>query len=102
MQRPCAKETALGSRDPGLAVRLACRDVELNDQQRAVLAAVKAAEHVTVSELATVTALPAMTVKKLLGELEADARVRQDVDANQGEVIWSATARGGDLLDAES
>jgi hypothetical protein len=63
---------------------------------------VKAAGQVTVSELATVTALPAMTVKKLLGDLETDARVRQDVDANRGEVIWSATVRGADLLDAES
>jgi DNA-binding MarR family transcriptional regulator len=77
-------------------------DVELNDQQHAVLAAVKAAGRVTVSELATVTALPAMTVKKLLGELEADARVRQDVDADRGDVIWSATAHGADLLDAET
>jgi predicted ArsR family transcriptional regulator len=76
--------------------------MELNDQQRAVLAAVKAAGRVTVSELARITALPAMTVKTVLGELEADARVRQDVDANQGEVIWSATGRGADLLDAET
>ena len=76
--------------------------MELNDQQHAVLAAVKAAGQVTVSELATRTALPAMTVKKLLGELEADARVRQDVDADRGEVIWSATAHGAGLLDAES
>jgi len=76
--------------------------MELNDQQHAVLAAVNAAGQVTVTELVTRSALPAMTVKKLLGELEADARVRQDVDADRGEVIWSATVRGADLLDAES
>ena len=75
--------------------------MELHDQQRDVLAAVRAGQ-TTVSELARVTGLDAMTVKKLLGELEADGRVRQVVDADRGDVIWSATVRGADLLDAES
>lgn len=76
--------------------------MELNNQQRDVLTAVKAVGQTTVSELARVTGLPAMTIKKLLGELEADARVSQVVDADRGDVIWSATVRGADLLDAES
>jgi predicted ArsR family transcriptional regulator len=86
-------------KSPGSASVLA---MELHDQQRDVLAAVRAAGQTTVSELARVTGLPAMMVKKLLGELEADARVRQAVDADRGDVIWSATVRGADLLDAES
>jgi DNA-binding MarR family transcriptional regulator len=76
--------------------------MELNDQQRDVLGAVKAVGETTVSELARVTGLPAMTLKKLLGELEADGRLRQVVDADRGDVIWSATVRGADLLDAEN
>ncbi len=76
--------------------------MELNQQQRDVLAAVRAAGQTTVSELARVTGLPSMTVRKLLGELEADARVGQVVDADRGDVIWSTTVRGADLLDAES
>ncbi len=76
--------------------------MELNEQQRDVLGAVKAAGQTTVSELARVTGLHAMTIKKLLAELEADARVSQVVDADSGDVTWSATARGVDLLDAES
>ncbi len=48
--------------------------MELNDQQRDVLAAVRAVGQTTLSELARVTGLPTMTLKKLLGELEVAKR----------------------------
>jgi hypothetical protein len=71
--------------------------MELTDQQRAVLLALKATGQSAVKDI---TAETGAIVSPMLRQLESGGLVARDVDESLGQEVWIVTAAGADALDA--